>query len=194
MRSKSRNIAVLGGGLQGSCIAMELAALGARVDLYERNSACVAEASENNEGKVHLGYVYANDVSFETARLMATGGLSFERLMRRWVGARLDRLCVSAPFHYVVHRESLISPDQFAAHARKVAAFVSEQADRRGCLLFRSRPQAPAGARARTRRYRLATGRKPLRPCSAPRRSASIQWRLQRLYGRASTKSRTSSA
>jgi FAD dependent oxidoreductase len=144
VRSKSRNIAVLGGGLQGSCIAMELAARGARVDLYERNSVCVAEASENNEGKVHLGYVYANDVSFETARLMATGGLSFERLMRRWVGARLDRLCVSAPFHYVVHRESLISPDQFATHARKVAAFVSEQAtDEVACYFGRDPKRLP---------------------------------------------------
>ena len=114
VRNKSRNIAVLGGGLQGACVAMELASRGARVDLYERNATLLAEASENNEGKVHLGYVYANDVSFETARLMATGGLSFERLMRGWLGSRLDRLGVSAPFHYVVHRDSLIGPEQFA--------------------------------------------------------------------------------
>lgn len=79
-------IAVLGAGLQGACLALELAARGARVDLYERNGRCVDEASAHNEGKIHLGYVYAQDRSFDTARLMATGAICFETLLRRWLG------------------------------------------------------------------------------------------------------------
>ena len=60
---------MLGAGLQGACIALELARRGAKVDLYERNEACVAEASAHNEGKVHLGFVYAFDQSFATPGL-----------------------------------------------------------------------------------------------------------------------------
>ena len=36
----SKRVAVLGGGLQGACIALELARRGVTVDLYERNLSC----------------------------------------------------------------------------------------------------------------------------------------------------------
>ena len=70
-------IAVLGAGLQGTCVALELAARGRRVDLYDRQSACLTGASLANEGKIHLGYVYANDASRRTARAMTRGALCF---------------------------------------------------------------------------------------------------------------------
>ena len=43
----SNHVAVLGAGLQGACIALELADRGAKIDLYERNNICLAEASSN---------------------------------------------------------------------------------------------------------------------------------------------------
>jgi glycine/D-amino acid oxidase-like deaminating enzyme len=79
-------VAVLGSGLQGACVALELALNGAEVDLYEKNETCLSQASAHNEGKIHLGYVYANDPSLRTARLMARGTLCFSSLMRRWIG------------------------------------------------------------------------------------------------------------
>ena len=33
--------------------------------------------SLRNEGKIHLGLIYANDPTFKTARLQLTGGLRF---------------------------------------------------------------------------------------------------------------------
>lgn len=120
-------IAVLGAGLQGATIALELARRGARVDLYDRRPAGLAEASAHNEGKIHLGYVYALDRSLATARLMADGALAFDRLMRRWVGAAMDRVPQSIPFRYVVHRDSLIAPEAFAAYGRAVAAILAER-------------------------------------------------------------------
>ena len=38
-------VAVLGGGLQGACIALELAASGIVVDLYEKIDRCLSQAS-----------------------------------------------------------------------------------------------------------------------------------------------------
>jgi len=37
-------VAVLGGGLQGACVAMELAARGIAVDLFEARERCLTRA------------------------------------------------------------------------------------------------------------------------------------------------------
>jgi glycine/D-amino acid oxidase-like deaminating enzyme len=134
-------IAVLGAGLQGACLALELAARGARVDLYERNGRCVDEASAHNEGKIHLGYVYAQDRSFDTARLMATGAICFETLLRRWLGDGVSTLPTSTPVQYVIHRGSLITADEFEAHARKVARWLAEHEPDTGFRYFGREPQ-----------------------------------------------------
>jgi len=76
-------VAVLGGGLQGACIAMELASAGISVDLYDKNDRCMSQASAQNEGKIHLGYVFANDRSLRTARTVIKGAVTFASLMRR---------------------------------------------------------------------------------------------------------------
>ena len=120
----SKRVAVLGGGLQGACIGLELARRGVTVDLYERNLTCFAEASTHNEGKIHLGFVYAGDKTLKTALLAATGALCFQPLLRRWVGNVIDSVPISSPFHYVVHRDGLIDPTAFAAHVDRVTEFI----------------------------------------------------------------------
>lgn len=139
----SQRIAVLGAGLQGACVALELASRGVRVDLYERNATCLAEASAYNEGKVHLGYVYAHDETLATARLMATGGLRFEGLLTRWLGEGNCGLAPSSPFRYIVHRDSLITPDDFSAYAGAVASLISEQSDGSRSGYFGRAPARP---------------------------------------------------
>ena len=52
-------IAVLGAGLQGACIALELARRGHEVDLIDQDVQPLNRASLRNEGKIHLGFVYA---------------------------------------------------------------------------------------------------------------------------------------
>ncbi len=95
---------------------MELGARGIGVDLFEARERCLTQASAQNEGKIHLGYVYANDPTLRTARTMVRGGLSFAPLLRRWLGDVIDSVPVSRPFNYVVHRASLVSPDEVEAH------------------------------------------------------------------------------
>ncbi|MGI8631595.1 MAG: FAD-dependent oxidoreductase [Solirubrobacterales bacterium] len=114
-RSRNR-VAVLGGGLQGACVAMELAAGGATVDLFEARERCLTAASSQNEGKIHLGYVYANDPTRSTAQIMVRGALSFWPLLRRWLGDAAQSIPVSRPFNYVVHARSLLSAEQVEGH------------------------------------------------------------------------------
>ena len=125
----SNHVAVLGAGLQGACIALELADRGAKIDLYERNNICLAEASSNNEAKVHLGFTYACDRTLGTAQLMARGALSFEPLLRRWLGAALSDLPTSSPTYYVVHRDGLITSDDFERYASQVTALLATAAE-----------------------------------------------------------------
>jgi hypothetical protein len=73
---------------------------------------------------VHLGFVYAN-APFATAARMADGAVRFFPLLRRWVGAALDSVAVSDDFVYLVHRDSLLPPDQVLGHARRVAAYLA---------------------------------------------------------------------
>lgn len=123
---RAMRVAVLGAGLQGACVAMELASAGISVDLYDKNDRCVTQASAQNEGKIHLGYVYANDRSLRTAGTMIAGALAFAPLMRRWVGSAIDAVPVSAPFHYVVHASSLLSAADVEHHLRRSHALAVE--------------------------------------------------------------------
>ena len=66
-------------------------------------------ASLINEGKIHLGFVYANDPSRRTADLMLDGALAFGPLVERWLGPMFDWRRVSArPFAYVILHDTLV--------------------------------------------------------------------------------------
>jgi len=106
---------------------MELASAGITVDLYDKNERCVTQASAQNEGKIHLGYVYANDRTLSTARTMIKGAIAFSSLMRQWIGRDIETMPVSAPFHYIVHTESLISVAEVESHFRSSHAIALEE-------------------------------------------------------------------
>ena len=79
-------VAVLGGGLQGCCTALALAESGVRVTLFDRNEQLLSRAAVANEGKIHLGYMYAGDPSLSTARTMMRGALAFAPFFARHLG------------------------------------------------------------------------------------------------------------
>jgi glycine/D-amino acid oxidase-like deaminating enzyme len=120
-------VAVLGAGLQGACLAMELASHHIEVDLYDRNDACMSQASAHNEGKIHLGYVYAQDRTMNTARLMARGAVSFAPLLRSWIGSDVDLIPVSSPFYYAVHRDSLLDIEEVEHHLHACRALIRNE-------------------------------------------------------------------
>ena len=71
------HVGVLGGGLQGCCIALALAERGLEVTLFERNDTLLSRTAVANEGKIHLGYMYAGDSTLSTARTMMIGAFAF---------------------------------------------------------------------------------------------------------------------
>src|SRR5579864_7437128 len=98
-------IALLGAGGVGVCAALELAHRGYDVELFDENAEPLTQASRNNEGKIHLGLVYAKDRSLDTARTMIQGAIHFTACLERWIDlASIDPL-VSTPYYYAVHKD-----------------------------------------------------------------------------------------
>jgi len=116
------HIAVLGAGLQGGCVALALAGAGHQVWLIDQAAGCMERASLRNEGKIHLGHVYANDPGSGTAELMLHAALSFAPLLEQWlpgIGGCWRELR-SNPFLYVVSRDSLVPQAQLFEHYEKI--------------------------------------------------------------------------
>src|SRR5260370_13476259 len=100
-------VGVLGGGRQGCCAAIELASRGMKVELFDLNEALLSRTAIANEGKIHLGYMYAADPTLLTARTMMRGALAFAPFFRRHLGGHAEStLQTSRPAAYVVHRDS----------------------------------------------------------------------------------------
>ena len=133
-------VAILGGGFLAVCTALELARRGVRVQVFDRGSGLLQQAATRNEGKIHLGYVYAN-TDFRTAEKMIFGALRFLPLLRRWIGDEADRIPVSDEFIYAVHRDSILPFAAIQAHANRVSTWI----DRDGGLS--DYPGRPSGSR-----------------------------------------------
>ncbi len=121
-------IAVIGGGIQGIATAIALARRGAEVELFEANAELMQGASRRNEGKIHLGFVYANDPSLATARLMAQAATCFAPLITQWLERDRGHLEVSRPFTYAVHRGSLLDPEELSARYAAIGRLVNQAA------------------------------------------------------------------
>jgi glycine/D-amino acid oxidase-like deaminating enzyme len=126
-KQHSIDVGVLGAGIQGSCIALELARRGHRVDLYDRCNLPLTQASWWNEGKIHLGLVYANDPTGRTHETMLRGALHFVPYLSRWIGSPVALTHV--PFDYAVHRSSLLSGERIEAHFARVESCYREMSD-----------------------------------------------------------------
>lgn len=122
----STSVAVLGAGLTGVATALELARRGIKVTLVEQDELPMNRASLRNEGKIHLGLLYANDSSLRSARLQLRGALQFRSLLSRWIGADADALGKSTPFVYLVAKDSVLPPDRLARHYASVQRMYSE--------------------------------------------------------------------
>lgn len=147
-------VVILGAGIQGCCIALELAERGIRVDLVDREAIPLTQASFWNEGKIHLGLIYAADRAERTAATMLMGALHFADHLARW-GIRVDD-CLSQPFTYLVHRTSQLSVDQVAAHFAEVDRLYLQLRQHTGRTYLGTSPQAlfrPPDARLIARHY-----------------------------------------
>jgi glycine/D-amino acid oxidase-like deaminating enzyme len=129
-------IAVLGAGLQGCCIALALVDRGVDVVLIERNNSVLSRTAIANEGKIHLGWMYAADQSLSTARTMMEGALAFAPFLERYLGVGIETLPTSIPAAYVVHRDSQHSVDEVRAYFANVHAAILNTSSGRSDAYF----------------------------------------------------------
>jgi hypothetical protein len=137
MSRRRTRAAVLGGGIQGVSAALALAADGYDVTLVEQDLRLWQRASLRNEGKIHLGFVYAHDEGFRTPALMLRAALAFGPLLDRWLPAPLEWSAVTTrPFTYLVLDESMVSAEAIErAYHRLDAAYRDAMMTRGGSRL-----------------------------------------------------------
>ncbi len=122
--------------MQGCCVALALAERAAKVTLFDKNDSLLSRAAVANEGKIHLGYMYAGDPTLSTAKTMMAGALSFAPFLERHLGQPAQSFSVSAPASYVVHRDSQQSSEDISAYLRTVHALINEAAEGRTQAYF----------------------------------------------------------
>lgn len=120
-----KRIAILGAGGLGVCTALELAERGYQIDLYEEHSTPVRKASYVQEGKIHLGLIYAMDKQLHTAKEMITGALHFISYLRRWIDINPEEV-ISTPFYYGVHKGSLMNPEEVSLHYKQCCNYFKD--------------------------------------------------------------------
>ena len=118
--------------MAGCGVALELANRGEHVLLFDRRAAPMQEASRWCEGKIHLGFVYANDPSFKTAQTMIDGALAFAGTLQRWVDLKDRSRLLSDPFEYAVLKDSMLPVEQIEKHFGKVETFTRQRMARAG--------------------------------------------------------------
>lgn len=73
--------------------------------------------SRSGEGKIHMGYVYANEPNRSTACLMIKGAVSFSGLIDSWASSGISWESIrSEPFIYAVMEDTMIDIDALLEH------------------------------------------------------------------------------
>jgi len=141
-------VGILGAGIMGSCLALELARRGVDVTLIDRNDRVMTEASRFNEGKIHLGYLYGLDSSLRTARHLLPGGLLFADTLSDLLEWDVAATATLDDDVYLVDRDSLASPETLARQFAAVSALIREHPDADRYLVDVSRAAAVPLTRA----------------------------------------------
>ncbi len=118
----------------GCATALFLARGGARVTLFDAAEAPFTGASRWNEGKIHLGYLYAADPSLATARRLLPGGLAFRRLTEQLIGTSIAPMVSEHDEIYLLHRASVTDAAAAAAYYDAVGALVCSHPHAAGYL------------------------------------------------------------
>lgn len=119
-------IAVIGGGILGTVSALLARERGHDVSIFERESALWTGASAANEGKIHLGPIFALG-DRATHLLMLTGATTFASIVEQAVGHPIDwDAMASADFEYLVMPGSLASPGELSARYAQMNAMLAE--------------------------------------------------------------------
>lgn len=117
-------VVVVGGGILGCLSALLVAREGFQVVLMERHSRLWTGASATNEGKVHLGPVFAL-AKQDTHDLLMRSALQFADIIDAAVEQQVDWQALTGdPFDYLVMPGSLLTPDELKTVYRRINGVV----------------------------------------------------------------------
>ncbi len=173
-----RRVAVLGAGIMGCSVAIQLARRGFDVTVFDREPAPMAAASRWNEGKIHLGYIYGADPTLATAQHLLTGGLLFEDRLRELIDADLTEHVTADDDIYLVHRDSVVGPEILRPKFDAISALVREHPDASRYLVDVSDAQTEEIG---TDELRTLAGADIVAGFRVPERSVETQWVADRL-------------
>jgi FAD dependent oxidoreductase len=94
----------------GSSLAVLLARNGARVTLFDAAERPMSRAGRWNEGKIHLGYLYAADPTLNTARKLIAGGQLFRPIVESIIESSIEGHLTSGQELYLTHTDSVVGP------------------------------------------------------------------------------------
>lgn len=107
----------MGAGIQGTCCALALSNLNIPVTLIDKTPEPLSRSGLRNEGKIHLGFIYANDPSFRSASLMLRSAISFSSMIESFVGFQVDwRPLRSRKFNYLVLENTMLPYSSILSH------------------------------------------------------------------------------
>ena len=126
----------------GCSLALFLARHGARVTLIDEAAAPFARASRWNEGKIHLGYLYAGNLSLATARKILPGGLAFRTLVEDLVGSSISGAVTGHDDLFLVHRDLVVDAYAMGRYFDAVSELVRDHPQASSYLTNVSKAQA----------------------------------------------------
>jgi hypothetical protein len=103
-----KNVGIIGGGIFGSTIAIELANQGYNVTLFERHKNVLEEASSINQYRVHAGYHYPR--SSQTALDCKMSLSSFEKTYKQSIVSK--RVGIKH-YYAIASQASVTSPEEY---------------------------------------------------------------------------------
>ena len=103
----------------------------------------LSRAAVANEGKIHLGYMYAGDPTLSTAKTMMAGALAFAPFLERYLAHPGHSFSLSVPATYIVHRDSQHNAEMFVPISELFMSLINEAADGRKQAYFGKNLSAP---------------------------------------------------
>jgi len=112
---------VLGGGIQGCCIALMLRKHGYEVKIVDKSKDIFDRASLNQQGKIHLGFNWGLDTSLKTGKKLMLDALYFAPYLEYLLGKKINwEKFKSINYNALVAKDSMLSPDELDAYFQKL--------------------------------------------------------------------------
>ena len=119
-----QKVGVMGAGIQGCCVALLLYKYGYDVTLIDQENDIMMRASANQEGKIHMGFVYSNDKTLKTGKKMMEDALNFAQSMEYLLDQKLNwNEMKSNKFIYLVPHDSLVSVVELEAYFKQLEIY-----------------------------------------------------------------------